>query len=258
MTSGLMLLKSFCLKMGLATGVWCGMLVLVGGTVQMQSLAADPALVSAPDLNLTVLTDLKPVAQADPVLVAQTDPNVPNQPATPAPATEANILAALEKPVRFEFIETPLKEVLQFLQDEQQIPIVAAPDVDAMQSVTSNLNGISFRSALRLMLPPDLTYVLKDEVLLITTKKAAMAEMTAKVYSVEKISGADAEEKDLTALADLISSVVAAESWKPNGGQGTIVPFRNSTLIISQSRPTHEEIALFLKELEKSTTKSPR
>ena len=51
--------------------------------------------------------------------------------------------------------------------------------------VTRSLKGITLRSALRLMLGAmDLTYVIKDEVLLITTPDKASNELATKVYPV--------------------------------------------------------------------------
>ena len=51
--------------------------------------------------------------------------------------------------------------------------------------ITRNLKGITLRSALRLMLKEmDLTYVVRDEVLQITTPEEAESELTTKVYPV--------------------------------------------------------------------------
>ena len=81
--------------------------------------------------------------------------------------------------------------MIDFLKDlhniEIQIDNKALEDAGAGTDtpVTKNLRGISLRSALRLMLGPmDLAYVIKDEVLLITTKEKADAELVTKVYPV--------------------------------------------------------------------------
>ena len=51
--------------------------------------------------------------------------------------------------------------------------------------MTKNLKGVSSKSALRLMLHElGLTYVIKDEVLLITTTEAAESKLSTRVYSV--------------------------------------------------------------------------
>ena len=53
--------------------------------------------------------------------------------------------------------------------------------------VTLNVQGVSLRSGLRLLLrslDPTLTYSIQDEILMITTKEAAQEHMVTKVYPV--------------------------------------------------------------------------
>ena len=104
---------------------------------------------------------------------------------------EVKIRKALDEPTNLEFVETPLTDVIDYLKDlhgiEIQIDNKALEDAATGTDtpVTRNLRGISLRSALRLMLGPlDLAYVIKDEVLLITTKEKADAELVTKVYPV--------------------------------------------------------------------------
>jgi len=57
---------------------------------------------------------------------------------------------------------------------------------------------------------------------------------------------------DFQALADLITSAVAPESWKAAGGQGRIAPLHNHlTLAISQTPEVHEEIVDLLEQLRR-------
>ena len=107
-------------------------------------------------------------------------------------SSEQRIYEALEKPVeRFDFTETPLRDVIAQIEDSQGIPVEidtkAFEDagLDLMTPVTKNVSGISLRSALRLLLGElDLTYLVKDEVLLITTKDKAAENLVVKVYPV--------------------------------------------------------------------------
>ena len=99
--------------------------------------------------------------------------------ATHGPA-EKKITAALKSPTQVDFIETPLQDVIDFLKDyhgiEIQIDTKALNDVgiDPTTPITKNLKGISLRSALKLILREfELTYVIQDEVLLITTPEEA-------------------------------------------------------------------------------------
>jgi hypothetical protein len=105
-----------------------------------------------------------------------------------AQATEAKVRRALETPTTVEFTETSLQDVVDFLKEQHEIEIqldTKAMDDDNVPSdtrVTVNLKGISLKSALRLMLGKiDLTYVVKDEVLLITTPGAANGTIEVRV-----------------------------------------------------------------------------
>lgn len=106
---------------------------------------------------------------------------------------EQDIHNALRSPTDLEFIETPLKDAIDFLAEKHEIPIVlnakkleeAGVNVDT--PITKRLKGITLRSALRLMLGElELTYMVKDEVMQITTPEDAQSpeNMVTKVYNV--------------------------------------------------------------------------
>jgi hypothetical protein len=106
---------------------------------------------------------------------------------------EQDIFNALKSPTDLEFVETPLKDAIDFLAEKHEIPIVlnskkleeAGVNIDT--PVTKRLKGITLRSALRLMLGElELTYMVKDEVLQITTPEDAESpdNMVTKVYNV--------------------------------------------------------------------------
>jgi len=104
---------------------------------------------------------------------------------------EQRINRELQENTELEFIETPLGEAFDFLKDmhkiEIQIDTGALEDVgiDIDTPITRNLKGISLRSALRLILRDlDLTYMIRDEVLLITTPEVADTHLAVKVYPV--------------------------------------------------------------------------
>jgi hypothetical protein len=129
-------------------------------------------------------------------------------------SAEERIFEALQEPTALEFIELPLADVVELLKDmhdiEIQIEYRALEEVGMSRDtpVTRNLKGISLRSALKLMLRElDLTYTVRDEVLLITTPERVAEELTAKVYPV----------------ADLvlpINSNVGANPFQMGGGLG--------------------------------------
>jgi hypothetical protein len=107
-------------------------------------------------------------------------------------SAEQKIYDALDGTVQnLNFTETPLRDVIAQLKDSQGIPIqldmkaLEDAGIDLDTPVTKDLSGISLRSSLRLLLGDiDLTYLIKDEVLLITTKEKAGENLVIKVYPV--------------------------------------------------------------------------
>ncbi len=105
---------------------------------------------------------------------------------------EREIYEALDKPVtNWEFNESPLRDVQRAIEDQFRIPVEidgrALEDfgLDLDTPVTQNISGVSLRSALKRMLGPlDLAYIIKDEVLLITTRDKAAENLVVKVYPV--------------------------------------------------------------------------
>ncbi len=104
---------------------------------------------------------------------------------------ERKIEDQLKSPTTLEFIETPFTDVVEYLKDlhgiEIQLDKKALDDVGvaADTPITRNLKGISLRSALRLLLRElQLTYIIQDEVLLITTQEQADTRPNTKVYPV--------------------------------------------------------------------------
>jgi hypothetical protein len=87
------------------------------------------------------------------------------------------------------FIETPLKDALDFIKDRHGIPIVLKTrklqdvGINPDTPVSKELKGIRLRSALNLILDDfDLTYIVKDDVLQITTPDDAQSTLEVRVY----------------------------------------------------------------------------
>ena len=94
----------------------------------------------------------------------------------------AAIEKALASPTQLDFADTPLQDVVDYLKDVHHIEIqldrrvLEDVNVKGDTPVTISVKGVTLKSALRLMLrnmQPELTYMIKDEVLLITTPDIA-------------------------------------------------------------------------------------
>jgi hypothetical protein len=105
--------------------------------------------------------------------------------------SEAKIFKELTEPTDLEIIEgTTLEQLMQMIYQKHGIQVeMDAAKIEeagkAQETFNRRMSGISLRSALRLLLgPKDLGFVVKNEVLWITTKEDINATLTTKVYPV--------------------------------------------------------------------------
>ncbi|HUT89986.1 MAG TPA: alpha-2-macroglobulin family protein [Thermoguttaceae bacterium] len=177
--------------------------------------------------------------------------------------SEKRIHAALASPTVFQFVETPLSDVVDQLKRMHGIEIRldqrALDDVGISTDVpiTQQLRGVSLRSALKLMLRElDLTSVVQDEVLLITTPEEAEVMLATVAYPVSDLvrfrDKAGEQWSDFDSLIDTITSTVSPESWDEVGGPGSISPMQygnTEAIILSQTQEVHEEVTALLERL---------
>jgi hypothetical protein len=176
------------------------------------------------------------------------------------------ITRALEQPVVMEFVNTPFPDVVEYLRDCARIPILtdkkALDDVGVSDKslVTMNLRGVKLRSALNLMLRQlDLTWMILDEVLLITTPEQADSVLETRIYPVaDLVAVRDAQLRpynDFGQLIDVINSTVRPTTWDSVGGVGSIAYVEAAgitVLVVSHTRTVHEDIEALLAEVRKA------
>lgn len=106
-------------------------------------------------------------------------------------SNEEKINKALEENTEFDFQQFSLEEIQDYIRDRHKIEIQR--DQKALDEATfdmstrfdKKISGIKLRSALRLLLnDKELSYVIKNDVLLITTKAAQETDLVVKVYPV--------------------------------------------------------------------------
>ena len=136
-------------------------------------------------------------------------------------AEEQKIDEALDSPTAFDFNERPLSEVIEYLKDRHGIAVqldeksLADAGVTRDTPVSKSVKGISLRSALRLLLRDlTLTYLIKDDVLMITTPEKADEELITRVYPVIDLvlplNATEGMDPDFDSMIDLITSTVPA------------------------------------------------
>ena len=183
----------------------------------------------------------------------------------PSPsAAETKILDALDEPTTIEFVEQPLQDVIDFFKDQHKIEILldqrGLDDVGLATDtpVTRTLKGLSLRAVLNLILRDlDLTYVIRDEVLLITTPEEAEEYLFTRAYRLSGLAGEPAEPDKVRYNADQIAEAIPLavdpQSWREEGGPGSLALLDlspGSVLVVRQSYGVHEKIVEFLDMLQ--------
>lgn len=169
--------------------------------------------------------------------------------------------------VTVEFTDAPLSEVVAFLSQAAGVPIMiergALDDVGLGTDtpVTITLKDISLRSLLRLMLHElDLTYIVRDEVLMITTPEQAENCRCTRLYQVSDLATPlqpvpiETEPRSrFQVLRDVITAVIAPDSWYHVGGAGAIsVHDAWGVLAVSQTDEVHERIEALLATIRRT------
>ena len=103
------------------------------------------------------------------------------------------------------------------------------------------------RSALRIILRDlGLTYVIDDEVLVITTTAEAAARPATRVYSVANLLPADAENAE--ELSQLVRTLVQQRT-PPDGGVPGMVSTYGPLLIVRETEDGHYEVEKLLAQI---------
>jgi hypothetical protein len=157
----------------------------------------------------------------------------------------------------FDYVETPLQDVVNSMSEDYGIPIQL--DKPALEEVgvgtdvpvTINLHNVSLKAALRHMLRDyQLAYVIRDEMLVITTAANAQNEHQVCVYDVRDLVDAQ-NERPLSALAKTLEEIIR-DTDRSEQKPGQIRSIEPSTLIVSLPRERQEtfrELLAIIREM---------
>jgi hypothetical protein len=236
-------------RIAIIVGCACALGNLWAGPALSQQSGALGTLPAGPAQSEQSEAPAQPVAESSHVVTS-----------SESSAVEA-IRKALDEKTKLDFTEQPLDDVVFYLRDYHHIPIQL--DVKALEDmsigtdtpVTRNVEGISLRSALRLMLASlDLTYIIKDEVLLITTPDVASNTFVTKIYPVGDLTARQdaAAGEDFESLIQVIRSTIAPKAWSGAGGMANVVPLPAArALVIMQTDDAQQEIGELLAGLRR-------
>lgn len=249
---------------GLVVAVWC-----------LQAVAADP-----PAANPAVVPPQPPAAQATrPVMVAPSRaqlrtahrqvsrlPSTRDYRSVPVGnaatvAAHEKIEAALGRVVDREtnFTEKPLRDVVAQFGKILEVPVVLdmraleVAGIDLDTPVTFTGQGTTARAALRRILDDlDLTRLIRDEALVITTTERAGEHLERRLYPLPWGHSAQGAG-NAQSLVDLIQNTVGGPAaWEVGGGNGSIRPLGDgaaAVLVVSQTADVHDEIAGLLRSV---------
>ena len=195
------------------------------------------------------------LAQLRQALQYETGPAVRN--IWPRTAMEDRIHTALAQHIALDFKDRPLAEVMSYVAEQCNLPPIkfnrtlTRADYSREKSVTCQFSAAPLASQLQLLLEPlDLTFVIHNESLLVTSPEGAAdpARMPISIYDVRPTVGANSGITSADELMSHISSLIGPDSWVGGGGAGSISEFRG-LLIVSQTEEVHEQLASLLAAL---------
>lgn len=134
---------------------------------------------------------------------------------------------------------------------------VAEEGISLDAPTTFHHQEMTARSALAILLKPrQLAWIVKNELLFITTSASVADSMVTRVYDVSDIATRFRDERgntlyDLTSLMNAITTTIEPDSdW--GNGPGVIMPYRSGGIValtFPQAIKVHEAVARFLTEL---------
>jgi hypothetical protein len=170
--------------------------------------------------------------------------------------TEKKIREELAKLTSFEFNETPLREVIKYLNELHGINIevnrkkLEDIGVTLDSPVTQVVKGVSLASALNLWLDEaGMTYVIKNEVLLFTSVEDAQRASTPRIYDLTGLGGAADRETLLKAVELVLDRPANGPDGKPMPVASRLLIFRDK-LILRGSQPEHDRTTELLRALQ--------
>ncbi len=194
----------------------------------------------------------KPIAQKPAKPLPAEDPNCSEQ----AGETAARLA---ERIPAIELNERPLDEVVRLLATLGNLPITF--DLDAMSELGVGVNtpvNVRFSESTlgeilhAVLAKRGLDYVVEAGQVLITGPEAWRHQLRQVRYTVSDLADGQPAE-----LATIVQSLVAPDSWRSVGGQGSIQPDRDA-LVVTQTSPIHHQVLIFCEKLRVARGKSPR
>lgn len=171
-----------------------------------------------------------------------------------------SIEEALDEQTEVDAIDQPLIEVIRQLRIKTgqnfaiDLPAIEEEGITTSTAVNIKLSGVTLRSALKILLGEfNLTWVVEDEVIKITSMTRAMGTLDVRAYRVGALLMPDEDkEQQLERLIELVQTTIEPNSWQEVGGLGSIKSFPGGdSIFIRQHQSVHHRLELLLRSMER-------
>lgn len=172
----------------------------------------------------------------------------------------------LKEQVNLSLGRVSLKEAIDYIGDKYKIEVqfdasgVRDVAIDPTATpVDLTIKNVALRSVLDLILSPfNLTYVIKDEVLLVTSKDKAATMLETRLYDVRDIVVREGENHTeivtFDPLMDAVRMTVNPLTWDTNGGPCSLMSFNSNGicgLIVVQTYHGQDQVENLLTQLRR-------
>jgi hypothetical protein len=161
----------------------------------------------------------------------------------------------LDRPISIDFQQTPLRICLTKISDMTKLNLslnensTSEIGISPDDPVTLKLENVRAETVLNLMLEPlTLTLVEDKETISITSRQQANRTLISAEHNIAGILG-----NNLSPIIQLITNVVAPDSWEQNGGDASISAKPPSSISVQQTADNHTAIKKLLADLRESS-----
>lgn len=219
------------------------------------------SVVTAQDVFQTA-PDRGPSEVAPAVVAPAIKPSAPPEFLPRLSPSEEKILATLRDTTEVAFTDTPLEEVLKYLEDLHNVEIwldnasLASANINSDQPMNLQMSGVSLRSVLRLILEPlTLTYIIESEVLKVTTQATADKAIITRTYPVSDLFATREEAEEL--VESLVCGLGLVQKSK-EGPSPLNVSVPSAAIIARLSRSQQDQLLQLLRDLREAKSLVPK
>lgn len=152
---------------------------------------------------------------------------------------------ALNTLLSLEFYETPLPDVIAFIREKTGVNIILDSNVPQIP-VTIKLGDVPIKTALKYILPPEINYEIKDDIVLISSEKSDLRVYDIRDLLINIDDNGKGESRTannrVEELMRLIIATIEPASWSPETGRITTREDRPGDLIVVNVDRVHKQI----------------